>query len=309
MACWPMIGVTSGVSMTRLARVSALAFALVFSATPATGAAPALTPNAPPLAVRKIRGGIYEVTGGAINNTGFYVGAREVLCIDAKMTPEATREMVAEIKKLTPNPITFVALTHSDTDHVGGLTGYPQSVRVIAQANARRDLDQAFTDAAQRAYLPTLAFTDELDLHAGDATVRLLYFGPAHTNGDVVVYFPAEKLAFVGDLVFLGRDPLIHREKKGGTSVGLVKVLRSILQLDADTFLNGHAQAATRADVQALIAKIEDTQAKVKALVAKHKTVAEVKVALKAEDQPVPPGGHRWPSLVEVVYAELTEKK
>jgi hypothetical protein len=32
-------------------------------------------------------------------------------------------------------------------------------------------------------------------------------------------------------------------------------------------------------------------------------------LALKVEDQPVPPGGHRWPSLVEVVYAELTEKK
>jgi hypothetical protein len=37
--------------------------------------------------------------------------------------------------------------------------------------------------------------------------------------------------------------------------------------------------------------------------------LVEVKVALKVEDQPVLPGGHRWPSLVEVVYAELTEKK
>ena len=47
----------------------------------------------------------------------------------------------------------------------------------------------------------------------------------------------------------------------------------------------------------------------IEATVPKLKTLAEVKVALKVEDQPVPPGSHRWPSLVEVVYAELTEKK
>jgi glyoxylase-like metal-dependent hydrolase (beta-lactamase superfamily II) len=256
-----------------------------------------------------VRGPIYEVTGGAIDNTGFYVGSKEVLAIDAKMTPEATRAVVARIRKLTPGPITFVALTHSDRDHVDGLPGYPPAARVIAHANARRDLDAAFKDPARRAYLPALTFTDELDLHLAGATVRLLHFGPAHTTGDVVVFFPAEKVAFVGDLVFLGRDPLIHREKKGGTSVGLVKALRAILQLDADTFLNGHGRPATRADLQALVAKIEDTRTRVKALVAKRKSLVEVKRALKAEDKPVPPGGQRWPSLVDVIFAELTEKR
>jgi cyclase len=265
-------------------------------------------PQAPPMEVRQVRGPIYEVTGGAINNTSFYVGAREVLVVDAKMTHEATREMVARIRKITPKPITFVALTHSDRDHVDGLPGLPSAVRVIAHANARRDLDAAFKDAARRAYLPSLTFTQELGLHLAGATVRLLYLGPAHTSGDVVLLFPAEKVACVGDLVFLGRDPLIHRETKGGSSVGLVKALRAILQLDADTFLNGHGRPATRADLTALIAKIEGTRARVKALVAKKKTLAEVKRALKDEDKPVPPGGHKWPSLVDVIYAELTAK-
>ena len=288
--------------MSRLPRQCAAAAVLGLLLHPALAA----PPPAPPLAVRQVRGNVYEVTGGAIDNTGFYLGAKEVLVIDAKMTTEATRETVARIRKLTPKPIAFVALTHSDRDHVDGLPGYPPAARVIAHANARRDMDAAFKDAARRAYLPALTFTDELDLHLAGGAARLLYFGPAHTNGDVVVFFPAEKVAFVGDLVFLGRDPLIHREKKGGSSAGLVKALQAVLKLDADIFLNGHGRPATRADLQALIAKIEDTRSKVKALVAKRKTLAEVKRALKDEPKPVPPGGQRWPSLVDVIYAELS---
>jgi glyoxylase-like metal-dependent hydrolase (beta-lactamase superfamily II) len=66
-------------------------------------------------------------------------------------------------------------------------------------------MEAAFKDPARRAYLPALTFTAELDLHLAGAVVRLLHFGPAHTNGDVVVFFPAEKVAFVGDLVCLTR--------------------------------------------------------------------------------------------------------
>jgi len=274
----------------------------------APGTAWAAPPAPGPLAIRQVRGAIHEVTGGAIANTGLFIGPTEVLAIDAKMSPEATRDLVARLKKLTPNPVTLVALTHSDHDHVDGLPGYPGGVRVIAHRNARRDLEQAFTDAARRAYLPSLTFTEEMDLHFGPTTVRLLHFGPAHTNGDVVVYFPKEKVAFIGDLLFIGRDPLIHR-KKGGSSTGLVTNLKAILKLDADTFVHGHGPAAGRAAIEDLVRRIEETRAKVLGLVAKRRSLAEIKRALAIEDHPVPPGGVRWPSLVEIIYAEATEKK
>jgi hypothetical protein len=47
----------------------------------------------------------------------------------------------------------------------------------------------------------------------------------------------------------------------------------------------------------------------VKALVAKRKSLAAVKQALGVVDAPAAPGGHRWPSLVETIYAELTAKR
>ena len=138
--------------------------------------------------------------------------------------------------------------------------------------------------------------------------MRLLHFGPAHTNGDVVVYFPAERAAIVGDLIFIGRDPLIHANKHG-TSFGLVMVLKELLRLDADVFLSGHADGVDKKTIQALITQIEQKQAKVKTLVEEGKTLAEVKAALAVPEQSAASGGFRWPSLVETIYRELTEGK
>lgn len=123
----------------------------------------------------------------------------------------------------------------------------------------------------------------------------------------MVVFFPAEKVVFVGDLLFVGRDPLIHRQK-GGTSFGLVKNLKGLLALEADTFLSGHAGPLAKSDVQTLLAGIEEKQAKVRALIKDGKSLDEIKKTFGITDQPGP-GGMRWPSLVEVIYQELTEKK
>jgi cyclase len=147
-----------------------------------------------------------------------------------------------------------------------------------------------------------------LTLYVDDTEVQLLYYGPAHTNSDIVIYIPSEKAAIVGDLVFVGRDPLIHASKHG-SSFGLVSALKAIIQLDADIFLSGHADGVDKNTIEALIAQIEQKQAKVKALVQEGKSLAEVQKAFAGADQPAAPGSRRWPSLVEIIYQELTEKK
>jgi cyclase len=263
-------------------------------------------PASEPAVTKHVRGNLYQVSGG-VGNTFFYVGSDEVLVIDAKISAEAARQMLAEIKKVSEKPVRRVVLTHSDGDHVNGLAGFPPHLTIISHANARQDMVQANVAATTKLPLPNETFSKDLTLFLGDTEVRLLYFGPAHTNGDVVVYIPSEKAAVVGDLVFIGRDPLIHANKHG-SSFGLVAVLKSLLQLDAEVFLSGHADGVDKKAIEALIGQIETKQAKVKALVKEGKTLAEVKAAL-AGDQPSTPGGSRWPSLVEIIYQELTEKK
>jgi len=277
---------------------------------PAQPAAPAQYQQRPaPITFERMAENIYQVTGGSGANAGVVIGQKQILVIDAKMSEESAKEMLAGIGKISSVPVRVLAFTHSDGDHVNGITGFPPDITIWAQEETKRYLDTAFTDEKQRAYLPLIkTFAGggpELEL--GGEKVQLLYFGPAHTSGDAVIFCPKEKVAFLGDLFFTGRDPLIHRHKNGN-SFGLVKVLNSVLKLDAEVFLSGHAEKATRADIQALIKTIEEKQAQIKAMVAEGKTLDEVKKFYKIEDRPAAPGRPRFMSLPEVMWLEITQK-
>jgi hypothetical protein len=149
-------------------------------------------------------------------------------------------------------------------------------------------------------------FARELDIYSGTSLVRFLHFGPAHTEGDAVVYIPSEKVAFLGDLIFIGRDPLIHKHKNG-SSFGLVKVLQSVLELDAEIFLHGHGAPADREEVRAFIMALEEKQNTIKSLIREGKSLDQVKAAFKVEDSPARPGRTSRPSLVEIIFTEIKE--
>lgn len=261
-----------------------------------------------PVKVLLVKGSIYEVKGGRGANCGFYVGDKGVLVIDAKMTKESAQEMIAAIRKVTSLPLKHMIITHSDGDHVNGLVGFSRGINIIAHHHARNDMDEAFKENTQRIYLPDQTFSRKLFLYLDDKKIELHHFGPAHTNGDVIVYFPEDKVAFIGDLYFRGRDPLVHRHKKGN-SFGLVKTLQAVLELDADTFVHGHGDIASRADIQAFIDALEVKQKKIKDMIDRGRTLEQVKKAFEVKDQPPRPGGRRFLNLVEVIYLELTEDK
>ena len=284
----------------------------------AAAAAPAPTRSAPkpqqpqpvPLSVEPLRGGVYWVKGGSGANAGVVIGEKEVIVIEAKMTEESAKAMLAEIKKLTPNPVKYVVLTHSDGDHVNGLSGFPKGLTIVAHTNTKKDMEEAFKDPKMSAllpYLPNETVAGDRPLNIDGVRVDLHYFGPAHTSGDLVVCIPDQKIAFVGDLVFIGRDPLIHRHK-GGTSFGLVQTLKKILALDADTFISGHNDPLTKADIQGLVTSIEDKQAKVKALIQEGKSLEEIKAAFGITEAPGQ-AARRRPSFIETIYLELTQRQ
>ncbi len=267
------------------------------------------TPGA--MTVDKLADGLYMVKGGSGANTGFFIGPKEVIVIDAKMTADAARRMIEEIRKLTPNPITKIILTHSDGDHVNGLDGFPGGLEIISHVRTKQDMAEAFKDPKfepLRAYLPTRTFTDRLDLQSGPEAIRLTHFGPAHTSGDVVVFFPAERVAFVGDLLFVGRDPLIHRQK-GGTSLGLVKTLRALIDLQADRYISGHNDVLAKSDIETLMKSVEEKQAKIKQMIQEGKSLDDVKKSFGVAESPAGSSGRRFASFVEVIYLDLTEKK
>jgi cyclase len=271
------------------------------------GAAFAQQPST--LTAEKVANNLYVVKGG-VANTGFLISDKEVLAIDAEMTVESAKQMLAEIKKLTPKPVTRLVLTHSDGDHVNGIGGFPQGLEIIAHVQTKKDMADASKDPnlkALQSYLPSRTFTDKLELQVGSDRIQLLQFGPAHTSCDTVVFFQAQRVAFVGDLVFVDRDPLVHLHK-GGTTVGLVKTLKALLELNVDQFVPGHGRIVNKKDIESVEKNIEDKQAKIKALIQEGRSLAEIKKTFGIVDRPSVPGAPQFPSLVELIYTENTRK-
>ena len=94
---------------------------------------------------------------------------------------------------------------------------------------------------------PHLSFEEQINLHLGGQEVRALYFGPAHTNGDAVIYFPRLGVIHTGDM-FVRGAPFVDYGN-GGSALEWDDTLNSVLQIEFDTVIPGHGAVGTRDDL------------------------------------------------------------
>jgi glyoxylase-like metal-dependent hydrolase (beta-lactamase superfamily II) len=239
----------------------------------------------PPVKLDKLSDRLFQILEGRGANGGVYIGDNGVLVIDAKMNEESVKQTLAEIKKVTDKPIKYLVNTHSDGDHVYGNRFFPETVTIVAHENCREEFFHPRRDGKPSEwnnpelapFIPSVTYHDKMDIYLGSKKVELWYFGIGHTTGDIVVYFPEEKTAFLGDQIFMSRPQLIH-SYKGGNSFEHVKTLTKTLKtLDAEKFCSGHSDPINRSTVQHHIEEMKKIQAKVKTLVGQGKNLDEVK--------------------------------
>jgi cyclase len=94
---------------------------------------------------------------------------------------------------------------------------------------------------------PTRTFTGSLDLRIGDAEVRLVQAGPAHTDGDLWVHLPQHGVVFTGDVVFADDHP-VHW---AGPVDNVIDACLRILGTGAEVIVPGHGPLMTPADLRA----------------------------------------------------------
>ncbi len=261
----------------------------------------------PSVEFRKISDNLYEIVGGRGSNSGAYIGDDGVLLIDSKMDKASVDHVLEGLRKITDKPIKFLVNTHSDGDHVNGNRYLPQTVTVVAHENCRKEFfgpdrngnPSEWSKPELLPFTPAVTFRDKMDIYLGSKKVELWYFGVGHTTGDIVVYFPEEKTAFIGDQIFLTRPQLIH-SYKGGNSFEHVKTLAKMLAaIQAEKFCSGHSEITDRVGIQNHIAKIEGMQKKVIGLMEQGKTLGQVKGEFDEADG----------RLVESMYNEASAQK
>lgn len=260
-----------------------------------------------PMTVTPVRGGIYFVQGGAGSNSTFVVGKTGVIVVDAKMTADSAKEMLADIAKVTSKPVTTVILTHSDADHVNGLAGFPKGLTIIAQENCKKEMEASLSNPRMPApadYMPTQTVGMKESETIDGVRVEMFHWAPAHTSGDLVVYFPEQKVVATGDIVAAQVPVAIIHLEKMGSSQGWITTMKGIIALDATTFIPGHGDLQTKADLEKRLAKGEQERAKIKQLVAQGKSLDQIKQEL-GESTAAPTGnGPRFPTFTDVVYKE-----
>jgi cyclase len=130
--------------------------------------------------------------------------------------------------------------------------------------------------------LPTMAFERTMKLYHRDREIHLLYLGRAHTEGDVFVYLPKEKVVVTGDAV-IGWTPFMG----DGYPEDWVATLDNLAQLDFTHLVMGHGEPAGRDWLHIFRSYIRDMVQEVREEAAAGATLDEVKQRALARLAPV----------------------
>jgi len=224
--------------------------------------------------LNKIADDLYEIEGDG-GNVAIYITNEGVILVDDKFEYDYN-DIVDKVKSVTSQPIRYVLNTHHHGDHTGSNAKFPASTEIIAHANARKNM----IDGKQPGP-PRIVFTQEQDVFLGGKEVRARYFGRGHTNGDVMIYFPALKVLHTGDLV-AGTSPLIDYGG-GGSLLQWTATLDEALKLDFDTVIPGHGPISKKADIVTYRNNIEKLKTRVTGLLRQNAAKEDIAKVMTSE--------------------------
>jgi len=209
----------------------------------------------PQLAINKVKDDLYVIEGDG-GNVGAYITPEGVILVDDKFEQDHD-QIVAKVKSVTSQPIRYILSTHHHADHSGGNAKMQDmNALVVASEEARENM----VDGKQPG-LPSIVIQHHAHIYLGGKNVELYHFGRAHTNGDMVVLFPADRTLAAGDMFTFGdATPQLIDYAGGGSGKEWTKTLDSALQLDFDAVVPGHGLVTTKQEM----AKFRDSTFKLR---------------------------------------------
>jgi glyoxylase-like metal-dependent hydrolase (beta-lactamase superfamily II) len=200
-------------------------------------------------------------------NIGVVLSRGEVLVIDTRSTYGQAREVIADLRSLTSDPVTVVVDTHGHFDHAFGnavfrpatIWGHERCVAFMERTGEARkatieaetpelagQLDEVVVDPPDR------TFDGEASIEVGGRDVALRYLGRGHTDHDIVVSVRGTDVVFAGDLLENGAVPF-YGDAYAIDWAATAAQLSWIVEPDRGIVVPGHGDHAGRAfaDAQA----------------------------------------------------------
>jgi cyclase len=161
--------------------------------------------------------------------------------------------------------------------------------------------------------LPTRTVASTMTLNEQGREIQLLLLGPGHTDGDVYVYLPKEKVVVTGDAV-IDWMPFLN----DGYPEQWVQTLTSLEQVDFTQMILGHGEVATKDHLSFFKGYLMDLIASVKKAAADGGTLDEMKKTIPDQLAPQYEAGMSKYPLgqyrdrvglnIEMVYQKVVKK-
>jgi cyclase len=150
--------------------------------------------------------------------------------------------------------------------------------------------------------VPSIALDENTTIHDGKQEARILFLGVGHTDGDIVLFLPAQKVVFAGDLFFNNAIPNVQ----DAGILEWMKTLNGLLKLDADYFVPGHGPIGSKKNVQAFLGYLEELKSLVSPAIERGDNLEQ---ATRDLQLPAKYSSYQFqnffPSNVQKMYTEL----
>ena len=157
----------------------------------------------------------YE-NAGHNNNLSFIISNDGVLVVNAGASYLLAKALHDEIKKVTDQPIRYVVLENGQGHAMLGSNYWRElGVKIIAHDDAISEIEKYGADELEgmmgynrdrgldtTLVMPDISFSERSTIHLGEIPIELIYFGPAHSAGDISVYLPKQDVIIAGDMAF-----------------------------------------------------------------------------------------------------------
>jgi len=225
-------------------------------------------PQAPQIATTKVEGtdNVY-IFRNQNSQSMFVVTSEGVIAADpvGYGRPQGGSTYLAEIKKVTNQPIRYLVYSHHHFDHIAGGQAFKEAgARIIAHRRAKERLE-VLKDP--NTVLPDETVDKQRTITLGGTTLDLTYVGANHSDSTLVMRLPRERILFVVDLLPVGQVP--GRGMIDFYPFEAEESIKRILAMDWDRLIPGHPGAdnrlGTKKDVQDQLTFLQDASAAVKA--------------------------------------------
>ena len=266
----------------------------------------------------KISDHVWAIMG--FPNVAIVIGERATLVVDTGLGPRNGATVARVAAKLSGSQKLFLTTTHFHPEHAAGEGGFPPNTILIRNAVQQQEMEQHGMEmiemfssrSAQNKELladvklrsPDIVFDTDAKIDLGGVTVRLLWYGGAHTKGDELTFVEPDGTLVSGDVVQNKVVPNIFGD--GGTPSSWIAVLDKISALHVQHVLPDHSAPGDGSLVSKERAFIDDLRTHALALKQQGVSADDAGKQLSAEFKTKYPD---WPNMnvagfVRSIYAE-----